>query len=394
MTSTERLTQLFNNEYPPGRTSPYEISSLANISSPDEKTSLGAVWLLGIVDAVRESLGYLFDDNGDVETDAVNSVADSMVPTHTYDTWKIFLDLAGWAEEHPKGSGQWPEGDPTQNANLVLYGMVESIINAMVDNMSETLRGEDRKDSAANVINGIDTDTIASLMESTTPRTVASQRDWIRLVSVYHLLTGYLVRRKDPARVTEAVTVYDLDDFDSTMFDQCDAIGKFLTETENVTNMDELATIHRDYVIRVSHTGWCAAGTYGYLNTCWDEYAPAWLTAGRPFPADDDEVGHSPLLWVWHDSATGKGIRGWSHGDHCICGHECTQACVKVGNIPLDGSSRLCFRCEQYVAYVGPPITLTTPGYAFGVEKVGSVDRDWVRVVGREGEKPDHRHHA
>jgi hypothetical protein len=108
----------------------YQLANIADIQSPDQKDSPGAVFLLSVQDAVNEAIEDKYQDMDE----AAHEIADNAVPVYTYQMWQTFIDLCAWNED-PSEFGRESE-DMSQQAGVCLY----LIANRLADTLIEEAR--------------------------------------------------------------------------------------------------------------------------------------------------------------------------------------------------------------------------------------------------------------
>lgn len=94
-----------------------------------ETAALEAVEFHGIPDIDRDR----FPD-GESVRDVAAETADGIPDAYTYGRWREFVDLAAWDEDDPAPG----DGDLTDTAGRVLYGIAERLILAVFEEVAET----------------------------------------------------------------------------------------------------------------------------------------------------------------------------------------------------------------------------------------------------------------
>lgn len=78
----------------------YRLARLAEVADPDNGTSPGAVWLLGVWLDVREALEEAAAEGEPVDREAITArAAVNAVPWARHDRWRVWTDLALYCDE-------------------------------------------------------------------------------------------------------------------------------------------------------------------------------------------------------------------------------------------------------------------------------------------------------
>lgn len=105
----------------------YSLANLAGVSMPDNHDSPGARFLLGVQDAVNESITWTLEHGEELvdQEDTAHEIADNAVPIYTYEKWQTFVDLAAWQED-PTDLG-YDGSNMDKAADVCLYVIAERL---------------------------------------------------------------------------------------------------------------------------------------------------------------------------------------------------------------------------------------------------------------------------
>ena len=118
----------------------YTLSDMAACASPDNQTSAGAAWLVGVRDDVLERITPLDTDDFERETeDFAHEIADAAVPVYTGEKWATFTDLGAYAED--MSDLACDSTDMDQLSNIALYVIAERLVSALLAELAEAIAG-------------------------------------------------------------------------------------------------------------------------------------------------------------------------------------------------------------------------------------------------------------
>jgi hypothetical protein len=132
---------------------PFQLATLADCGSPDDRESPGALFLASIARSVAEHCNQYAGtpEDGDdwplivgelSDGDAAHEIADNAVPIYTHERWQVFTDLQAYNEDVSE-LGEVDGDDLTRSvAGVALYMIAERLVHALAEELSEAL-GED-----------------------------------------------------------------------------------------------------------------------------------------------------------------------------------------------------------------------------------------------------------
>lgn len=109
--------------------SPYMMSDIVDVGSPDSFTSPGGEFLRdirdGLLDAYEENpdMGYVMDQGDDV--------VDSSISVYAYPMWEVFLDL----QLYTKPVEEYFQGDMTDQARSILRDVGYTLYRLLVNEL-------------------------------------------------------------------------------------------------------------------------------------------------------------------------------------------------------------------------------------------------------------------
>ena len=121
----------------------YNLSHEADVQSPDNRESPGALWLLAVRDAVvtfhdeatDERRGTVEAGDDDWWHEATHRLADESIPLPTHERWQVFTDLCLWADEATLDIPVLTESGPhaavvdmTAQATAVIYEVAHRLV--------------------------------------------------------------------------------------------------------------------------------------------------------------------------------------------------------------------------------------------------------------------------
>ena len=119
----------------------YNLSHEADVQSPDNRESPGALWLLAVRDAAvsyyDSPAGDDYDSPDDWWHEHTHRLADEAIPLPTHERWLVFTDLCLWADEsvldipaltRDVSAGRGEEVDMTAQATAVIYEVAHRLV--------------------------------------------------------------------------------------------------------------------------------------------------------------------------------------------------------------------------------------------------------------------------
>lgn len=121
---------------------PWGLARLADCANPDDMGSPGAMFLRLVRDCVADDWDRLTEHEDPDYFGAVAEIADTCVPDTTDGVWRVFTDLAVYAEN----VGNLLFDDITAAAGHALYRIATRLVYALVEEGKrlDTEEGEDQ----------------------------------------------------------------------------------------------------------------------------------------------------------------------------------------------------------------------------------------------------------